>query len=65
VPPVTSWRHFLDTDEKRFGGKGRIRRAGVYLPIKVHDRGRNEIVDQIQLYLPARTAVVLKRRIRV
>ena len=65
VPPVTSWRHFSDTDEKRFGGEGRIRRAGVYLPIKVHDRGRNEIVDQIQLYLPARTAVVLKRRIGV
>ena len=63
VPPATRWRHLLDTDEGRFGGQGRIRGGGVYEPALVRDDGRNELVQQIRLYLPARTAVVLKRLI--
>ncbi|MBR1921925.1 MAG: alpha amylase C-terminal domain-containing protein, partial [Kiritimatiellae bacterium] len=61
VPPASKWRHLLDTDEARFGGQGRIARGGRYLPALVPWRG--ELVQQIKLYLPARTAIVLKRMI--
>ncbi|MBQ3288302.1 MAG: alpha amylase C-terminal domain-containing protein [Kiritimatiellae bacterium] len=59
VPPATEWRHLLDTDEPRFGGQGRIRGGGGYVPTLVRDR--SELVQQIRLYLPARTAIVLTR----
>jgi 1,4-alpha-glucan branching enzyme len=59
VPPATRWRHLFDTDETRFGGQGRIAHGMEYAPALVEDRG--ELVQQIRLYLPARTAVVLKR----
>ena len=59
VPPATAWRHVLDTDEPRFGGQGRIGAGALYEPRLVRDRG--ELVQQILLYLPARTAVVLRR----
>ncbi len=57
VPPATKWRHLFDTDEERFGGQGRIAKGGEYIPDLVpwHD----ELVQQIKLYLPARTATVL------
>ena len=61
VPPASDWKHVLDTDEPRFGGQGRIQPGIVYAPALVQDRG--EIVQHIRLYLPARTAVVLKRKI--
>ena len=61
VPPASDWRHLLDTDEPRFGGQGRIQPGAVYAPQLVLDAGRNEWVQQIRLYLPARTAVVLRR----
>ncbi len=57
VPPATKWRHLFDTDEERFGGQGRIAKGGRYLPEVVTWRG--ELVQQIKLYLPARTATVL------
>ena len=59
VPPATRWRHAFDTDETRFGGQGRISAGGAYEPELV--RARGEIVQQIRLYLPARTAIVLAR----
>ena len=59
VPPATSWQHVMDTDEQRFGGQGRICPRHVYEPVLVRDRG--ELVQQIRLYLPARTAIVLRR----
>ena len=59
VPPATSWKHLFDTDEERFGGQGRIAPGQVHEPAIVESKG--ELVQQIQLYLPARTAVVLKR----
>ena len=62
VPPASSWRHLLDTDEPRFGGQGRIERGALYSPELVPDRG--ELVQQIRLYLPARTGVVLVRERR-
>ena len=61
VPPATKWRHLLDTDEICFGGQGRIQAGVVYEPALVHDSSHNELVQQIRLYLPSRTAVVLER----
>ncbi len=60
VPPATKWRHVLDTDEIRFGGQGRVEPGMDYDPALVFNRG--ELVQQIKLYLPARCAIVLKRR---
>ena len=61
VPPASKWRHLFDTDEARFGGQDRIRPNQVFEPALVRDANHNEFVQQIRLYLPARTAVVLKR----
>ena len=49
----------FDTDEERFGGQGRIEGSQRFEPQLVRDGA--EFVQQIRLYLPARTAVVLKR----
>ena len=59
VPPATRWRHLFDTDEVRFGGQGRVAAGQAFDPVLVKDRG--ELVQQIRLYLPARTATVLRR----
>jgi len=59
VPPATHWKLLFDTDEERFGGQGRIRSGQSFDPQLVPDRG--ELVQQIRLYLPARTALVLLR----
>ena len=61
VPPVTEWKHLFDTDELRFGGQGLVRRGGTYLPSLVLDERHGELVQQIKAYLPARTAIVLKK----
>ena len=58
VPPATAWRHLFDSDEVRFGGQGRVAAGQTFTPTLVPDRG--ELVQQIRLYLPARTALVLK-----
>lgn len=60
VPPATDWKHLFDTDETRFEGFGRIARGEIYAPSLVFDDKHNELVQQIKLYLPARTAIVLK-----
>ena len=60
VPPATSWRHILDTDELRFGGQGRICPGGNYIPEMVMHE--TELIQQIKLYIPARSAIVLKRK---
>ena len=62
VPPATKWRHFFDTDEVRFGGQGRIQAGAPYEPTLVHDANHNELVQQIKLYLPARTAIVMRKQ---
>ena len=61
VPPASDWKHAFDTDEPRFEGQGRIMPGMTYSPSLVLDRG--ELVQQIKLYLPARTAIVLRRTI--
>ena len=58
VPPATTWVHLLDSDEMRFGGTSRIATGQEYIPQVVEDR--DELVQQIKLYLPARTATILK-----
>ena len=62
VPPASAWRHLFDTDEPRFGGQGRIAGGAEYEPALV--RAHDEMVQQVRLYLPARTAVVLGRLTR-
>ena len=58
VPPG-KYRGVLDTDERRFGGQGRIA-AGQEYPVATEMRG-NERVLIIRVYLPCRTALVLQR----
>ena len=61
VPPASDWKHLFDTDEPRFGGQGRIQPGVTYAPALVFDANHNELVQQVKLYLPARTAMVLAR----
>ena len=61
VPPGRKYRLILDSDETRFGGQGRIAAGQCFLPHNV-EQG-DEIVQQIRLYLPARTVLVLKSEI--
>jgi hypothetical protein len=48
----------LDTDETRFGGQGRIAAGQKFVPEDV--LLGDECIRQIKLYLPARTALVLR-----
>lgn len=59
VPPATKWRHLFDTDEERFDGQSRIAANQIFEPCATPCN--DEIVQQIKLYLPARTAIVLKK----
>ena len=61
VPPASAWRHLFDTDERRFGGEGRIAAGGEHFPELVLDAARGEYVQQAKFYLPARSAIVLRR----
>ena len=58
VPPGR-YRGLLNSDSVVFGGQGRIAEAQDY-PV-FDDREGNEIVQHIRVYLPPRTALVLKR----
>ena len=59
VPPGGMYRLVFDSDELRFGGQGRIAAGQEFWPQNVAQG--DEIVQQVMLYLPARTALVLKR----
>ena len=61
VPPGGTYRLLFDSDETRFGGQGRIA-AGQEFWLTNVEQG-DEIVQQIRLYLPARTALVLQRTV--
>ena len=54
VPPGT-YKHILDTDMKQFGGFGRVKRGERHF--SVNENGSNFI----SLYLPSRSAIVLKK----
>ena len=62
VPPGGLYRLLFDSDEVRFGGQGRIAAGQEFWPANVERD--DEIIQQIKLYLPARTALVLQRIIR-
>ena len=59
VPPATAWKTMWSSDDVAFGGQGRQEEGLRYEPSLVEDRG--ELVQQIRLYLPARTVLVLKQ----
>jgi 1,4-alpha-glucan branching enzyme len=59
VPPGGEWRLMFDSDELRFGGFARVSSGQKYFP-ENSVRG-DEIVQQIKLYLPSRTVLVLRR----
>ncbi len=63
VPPASQWRHRFDTDEISFGGHARYEKEMRYTTTLVYDDRHNELVQQIKLYLPAGSAVVLSREI--
>ena len=60
VPPGGDYLGVFDSDEARFDGQGRIAPRQRHVPERVLVNG-NEWIDQISLYLPARTALVLRR----
>ena len=59
VPPGGMYRLVLDSDEERFSGQGRIAPRQEFWTENVV--WGDEIIQQIKLYLPARTVLVLKR----
>lgn len=61
VPPATKWQHHLDTDEVRFAGQGRIEKGVLYSPKLVLEKG--ELVQKISLYIPARCAIILTKKL--
>ncbi len=61
VPPACGdFRIVLDTDDPRYGGQGRVQPGQRFIARTV--RRGDEEVRQIMLYLPARTALVLRAR---
>jgi 1,4-alpha-glucan branching enzyme len=60
VPPGR-YAGVLNSDERRFGGQGRIAADQEY-PIDTEMRG-NERVQIVRVYLPCRTALVLQREV--
>lgn len=59
IVPPGEYRHVLDTDSRTFGGFGRIE-AGQVFPLTTIERAK-ELCFAIRLYVPARTAIVLRR----
>jgi 1,4-alpha-glucan branching enzyme len=59
VVPPGQYRGVLDTDERRFGGQGRIAHQQEY-PVDTQVRGAERCLV-IRVYLPCRTALVLQR----
>jgi 1,4-alpha-glucan branching enzyme len=61
IPVKGKFRIILDTDDEKFGGFNRIDRNAVYMSIKKAERGIVSAPLYLYLYLPSRTALVLKR----
>jgi 1,4-alpha-glucan branching enzyme len=57
VPDAVDYQVILESDAAEFGGQGRIAGGAVYRVQKVEYAGRKQ---SVQLYLPARTAQVLR-----
>lgn len=61
IPIKGKYRILLDTDDPVFGGFDRIDRKSIYMSIKKAKRVSINIPFYLFLYLPSRTALVLKR----
>ncbi len=61
IPVKGKFRIILDTDDPAFGGFDRIDRKSVYNSIRKADRPALNVPLYLFLYLPARTALVLKK----
>ncbi len=59
IVPPGAYERVLDTDEVRFAGQGRIAPKQRFIPLLA--QSGDELVQQIKLYLPARTAIVARR----
>ncbi len=60
IPVKGKYRIILDTDDKSFGGYDRLDRSAVYTSVRKSERPSINVPYQLFLYLPARTALVLK-----
>lgn len=60
IPVKGKFSMVLDTDDKRFGGQGRIDRNLTYFSVPDNERQSVSAGHHLRLYLPARTAVVLQ-----
>jgi 1,4-alpha-glucan branching enzyme len=61
IPIRGKFRIILDTDDPDFGGFDRVDRKSTYLSIKKAERPTLNVPFYLFLYLPARTALVLKK----
>jgi 1,4-alpha-glucan branching enzyme len=61
IPVKGKFRIILDTDDPAFGGFDRIDRKSIYHSIRKADRPSLNVPLYLFLYLPARTALVLKK----
>jgi 1,4-alpha-glucan branching enzyme len=61
IPVKGRFRIILDTDDTLFGGFNRINRNTVYISIRKAERNTLNVPLYLYLYLPARTAIVLKK----
>ena len=59
IVPPGEYNLVLDTDAKAFGGFGRIAEDQAY-PLSTIERA-NEVCFAINVYIPARTALVIRR----
>ena len=60
--PEGDWVNILDTDEPRFNGFARVQSGEHHLTVKKKSPNGNQSYDStLYLYLPARSAVVLKK----
>jgi len=61
IPVKSKFRIVLDTDDPAFGGFDRIDRKALYASIRKAERQTLSIPYYLYLYLPSRTAIVLKQ----
>ena len=61
IPLKGKFRIVLDTDDPEFGGFNRVDRSQVYMSAKKAQRNVLDVPFYLYLYLPSRTALVLKK----
>ncbi|MCU0454763.1 MAG: alpha amylase C-terminal domain-containing protein [Bacteroidales bacterium] len=60
IPVKGKYRVLIDSDDPAFGGFNRFDRKTIYTSVKKADRATLNVPFRLYLYLPSRTAVVLK-----